>query len=67
MAEQEKYGLRYIRNKRYVVQIKDEKSGRIYYTKRFNVERSATIVKNEYDNLAGFISRVFDTKTGEVY
>ena len=66
IIEKERFGLEYIRYKRFVVEIKDVKSGRIFYTKRFCFKTTGKRVKNEYDMLAGFISRLFDTKTGEI-
>lgn len=65
--EQEKHGLKYIPHKRFVVQIKDENSGRIFYSNRFCFETTANTLKNHYNIISGYMARVFDTKSGEVY
>lgn len=63
--EKERFGLEYIRYKRFVVQIKDKESGQIFYSKRFCQRYTAITVKGHYNRIAGYMARLFDTKTGE--
>ena len=65
IIEKERFGLEYIQYKRFVVEIKDEESGRIFYSKRFCQRYTAATVKRDYNKLAGYMARLFDTKTGE--
>jgi hypothetical protein len=66
IIEKERFGLEYIRYKRFVVEIKDENSGHIHYSKRFCQRYTAATIKNDYNKLKGLLARLFDTKTGEI-
>lgn len=67
IIEKERFGLEYVRYKRFVVEIKDEDSGHIHYSKRFCQRYTAATIKNDYNRLKGLMARLFDTKTGEIY
>lgn len=64
--EKEMFRLEYIRYKRFVVEINDKESGQVFFTKRFCQRYTATTVKRHYNRIAGYMARLFDTKTGEV-
>jgi hypothetical protein len=66
IIEKERFGLEYIRYKRFVIEIKDEDSGHIHYSKRFRQRYTAITVKRHYNRIAGYMARLFDTKTGEI-
>lgn len=63
----EKYGLQYVKYKRFLVEIRDEESGNIFYSKRFCFKDTAIEVREHYNKIAGYIAKGFDTKTGEVF
>jgi len=66
VKQKEQYDLQYVKYKRYLVEIKDEESGRIFYSKRLCFRGDATQIRSHYNKIAGYIARLFDTKTGEV-
>lgn len=63
--EPEKYNMEYVKHKRYVIEIKDEVSGRIFYSKRLCYMSAAQQLKGHYNKIAGYFATCFDTKTGE--
>lgn len=67
MDNNTKIELNYIPGKRFVVEIKDEDSGRLFYTKRFRTEGIAFNVRDEYNMPRSMSAKVCDTKTGEMY
>jgi len=66
IIEKEGFGLEYIRYKRFVIEIKDEDSGHVHYSKRFCKRYTAAAIKDNYNKIRGLMARLFDTKTGEI-
>lgn len=67
VKHREKYDLQYVKNKRFIVEIKDEESGHVFYSKRFCFKGTAFQVREHYNKIAGYIAKCFDTKTGEIH
>lgn len=67
MSFNTKNGFGYIPNKRFIVEIKDNDTGRLFYTKRIKLEREAFNVRNDYNSLHSMTALVCDTLTGEMY
>ena len=67
MRNSTKDDLKYITNQRFLVEIKDKLTGKLFYTKRIKKEKEAFSVRDEYDCLKSMSAKVCDTKTGEMY
>jgi len=57
----------YIPKLRYIVEIKDEKTGKIIYSKRICFKDNARVIKDNFNMLKDYAARVFDTKTGDIF
>ena len=55
----------YVSNLRYVVEITDQKTDRIYYTHRYKSKKIAQDIRDTYNILRDMSAQIFDTKTGE--
>ena len=66
MSEALNERFQYIQNQRYIIEIQDKDSGRVYYTKRIGTLAKAVGDSAEYNLMAGISARIFDTKIGEV-
>ena len=66
MAKETDVNFDYIAHQRYIIEIKDNETGRVYFTERIGTLRRAVSCANEYDLASGLSARIFDTKTGEI-
>lgn len=66
MDEHGNENFQYLYNKRYLVEIKDRESERIYYTRRIGTLAKAVRIAGEYNLLKDLTAKILDTKTGEI-
>jgi len=66
MAKATDVNFDYIPHQRYIVEIKDEQTDRVYYTERICGITQATMLKDGYNNQKNFTAKIHDTKTGEI-
>jgi len=66
MAKETDVNFEYIPHERYILEIKDLETERIYYSRRIGSLPKAISTACEYNILAGLSARILDTKTGEI-
>lgn len=66
MAKETDVNFDYIPGKRYIVEIKDEQTGEVYYSERISVLSTAKMLKDGYNALKDYLSKIHDTQTGKI-
>jgi len=66
VKQKEQYDMQYVKHKRFLVEIKNEDTGQIFYSKRVCFQSDAWKIMGHYNKIRGYLARCFDTKTGEV-
>lgn len=65
MAKETDENFEYISNQRYIIEIKVQETGKVYYTKRIGTLPAAVDIAADYNMIADLAAVIMDTKTGE--
>ena len=63
MITKKKHALEYVPRQRFVVEIRDEQTERVFYSKRIGIKKDAVDVRDEYNLLKDVLAIIIDTKT----
>lgn len=63
MIIKKKHPLEYVPRQRFVVEIRDEQTGKVFYSKRIAIKKKAEKVRDTYNVLKDVLAIIIDTKT----
>ena len=66
MANETDVNFDYIPRRRYIIEIKNERTGKSTFGKRLGARKIAEAMKNKHNQHIGIAARIHDTKTGEI-